>query len=56
LYQGDHFITEGIILEVSEKANKSLNWRWCMLAARYERVCGNSTKRLRLIRIDDDEE
>ncbi|WP_179955694.1 hypothetical protein [Bacillus sp. AY18-3] len=56
MYQGDYFITEGTILKVSEKANKSLYWLWCMLAPSYEKVCGNSTKRLRVIRIDDDEE
>ncbi|MGG0258152.1 hypothetical protein ABEY48_08635 [Bacillus mycoides] len=36
LYQGDQFITEGTILEVSEKANKSLDWLRCMLAPSYE--------------------
>ncbi|EJQ52020.1 hypothetical protein SAMN04487767_101137 [Bacillus wiedmannii] len=56
MYQGDYFIKEGTILEVSEKANKSLYWLRCMLAPSYEKVCGNSTKRLWLIRIDDDEE
>ncbi|CAM4275670.1 hypothetical protein [Bacillus manliponensis] len=56
LYQGDQFITEGTILEVSAVANKSLDWLRCMLAPSYEKVCGNSTRRLRLIRLDDDEE
>ncbi|EEL22889.1 MULTISPECIES: hypothetical protein [Bacillus] len=56
MYQGDHFITEGTIVEVSEKANKSLYWLQCMIAPSYEKVCGNSIKRLRLIRIDNDEE
>ncbi|WP_242214667.1 hypothetical protein [Bacillus cereus group sp. BfR-BA-01383] len=56
MYQSDHFITEGTIFEVSEKENKSLDWLRCMLAPSYEKVCGNSTKRIRLIRIDDDEE
>ncbi|PEC22772.1 hypothetical protein [Bacillus cereus] len=56
MYQGDEFITEGTILEVSVATNKSLDWLRCMLAPSYEKVCGNSTKRLRLIRLDDDEE
>ncbi|MFD6511167.1 hypothetical protein [Bacillus sp. NPDC060175] len=43
-------------MEVSEKANKSLYWLRCMLAPSYEKVCGNSTKRFRLIWIEDDEE
>ncbi|WP_176544143.1 hypothetical protein [Bacillus nitratireducens] len=56
MYQGDYFITEGTILEVSEKMNKSLDWLRCMLAPNYEKVYGNSTKRLRLVRIDDDDD
>ncbi|MED2037232.1 hypothetical protein P4V58_08295 [Bacillus wiedmannii] len=56
LYQGDQFITEGTILEVSEKTNKSLDWLRCMLAPSYEKKWGDSTRRLRLIRLDDDEE
>lgn len=56
LYQGDQFITEGTILEVSEKANKSLDWLRCMLAPSYDKKCGNSTRRLRLIQLDDEED
>ncbi|MBE7105182.1 hypothetical protein FT637_19705 [Bacillus cereus] len=56
MYQGDQFITDDTILEVSAATKKSLDWLRCMLAPSYEKVCGSSTRRLRLIRLDDDEE
>ncbi|WP_234708550.1 hypothetical protein [Bacillus mycoides] len=56
LYKGEQFLSEGTILEISKKTNKSLNGLRYMLTAVYLERCGDSMKRLRLISLDDDED
>ncbi|CAM4359408.1 hypothetical protein BAMA_16195 [Bacillus manliponensis] len=56
LYKGERFITEGTIQEIHEQTNKSISFLRYMTAPVYEKRCGDSVKRLRLIPLDDEEE
>ena len=54
LYAGDQFVAEGTIRQISRESNKKVDHLRWMTTPTYERRCGNSTKRLRLISLDDD--
>lgn len=54
LYKGEQFIAEGTIREISREANKSIDYLRYMTYPIYQRRCGDSPKRLRLISLDDD--
>ncbi|QTR85179.1 hypothetical protein JC777_00905 [Bacillus cytotoxicus] len=53
LYKGESFITEGTIEEIHVETNKSIDFLRYMTFPVYEKRCGNSTKRLRMVPIDD---
>ncbi|AWC45811.1 hypothetical protein CG477_016730 [Bacillus cytotoxicus] len=53
LYKGERFITEGTIAEIHAETNKSIDFLRYMTFPIYEKRCGNSTKRLRMVLIDD---
>ncbi|PGU29635.1 hypothetical protein COD66_23305 [Bacillus cereus] len=56
LYKGDQFLTEGTLLEISERTNRSLAWLQHMLTPTYEKKRKNSTNCLRLYLLDIDDE
>lgn len=56
LYKGDDFITEGTLREISEETGKSISHLKFMTYPSYEKRCGESNRRLRLINLDDEEE
>lgn len=55
LYKGDQFITEGVLLEISERTNRSLAWLQNMLTPSCEKKRENSINCLRLYLLDDEE-
>ncbi|MDF2792208.1 MAG: hypothetical protein K0S80_5310 [Neobacillus sp.] len=55
LYKGDTFVTEGTIREISKVTNKSIDFLRYMTFPIYEKRCGNSSKRLRMISLDEEE-
>ncbi len=55
LYKGDAFISEGTIPEINQETNKSIDFLRFMTSPAYERRCGDSTRRLRLILLDDED-
>ncbi|MCP1124585.1 hypothetical protein NKR74_14940 [Bacillus sp. 3103sda1] len=56
LYQGDQFITEGTILEISAGTNRTLSYLRYLLTPSYAKKCGNSTSRIRLFQLDEGDE
>lgn len=54
LYKGETFITEGTIMEISRETNKSISFLKYMTCPVYERRCGDSQKRMRMISLDDE--
>ncbi|PLT34108.1 hypothetical protein CUU64_07675 [Bacillus sp. V5-8f] len=54
LYKGEQFITEGTIREISRETNKTINFLRYMTYPIYEKRCGDSPKRLRMISLDDE--
>lgn len=54
LYKGDQFITEGTLLEISERTNRSLAWLQHMLTPSYEKKRDNGINYLRLYLMDDE--
>ncbi|WP_141537835.1 hypothetical protein [Bacillus cereus] len=55
LYKGDQFLTEGTLLEISERTNRSLAWLQHMLTPTYVKKRKNSTNCLRLYLLDDED-
>ncbi|PFC85150.1 hypothetical protein CN272_22085 [Bacillus anthracis] len=55
LYQGDNFIAEGTILEISKETNKALSFLRWMKTPSYSKIRGDSKKCLRLIQLDDED-
>ncbi|MES5929768.1 hypothetical protein QCI77_27920 [Bacillus cereus group sp. MG9] len=55
LYQGDNFIAEGTILEISKKTNKALSFLRWMKTPSYSNIRGDSKRCLRLILLDDED-
>lgn len=53
LYKGDRFITEGTIREISRETDKSIDFLRYMTYPIYEKRCGDSENRLRLILLDE---
>ncbi|MEB9419891.1 hypothetical protein [Bacillus cereus group sp. BfR-BA-01318] len=56
LYKGEQFVTEGTLPEISVSAKKSIDWLRYMTYPAYDKRCNDSSKRLRLVPLDDDEE
>ncbi|WP_453992141.1 hypothetical protein [Bacillus nitroreducens] len=54
LYQGDQFISEGTIHEISAETGKSVSFLRYMTYPVYDKRCGDSTRRLRMISLDDE--
>ena len=54
LYKSDQFITEGTIREISRVTNKSIDFLKYMTYPIYEKRCGDSPKRLRMVSLDDE--
>jgi hypothetical protein len=55
LYKGETFITEGTIREISIETNKTIEFLQYMTYPIYEKRCGDSPKRLRMVSLDDEE-
>jgi len=53
LYKGDEFVSEGTIREISKRTNKTVDFLRYMTYPIYEKRCGDSMKRLKLIPLDD---
>lgn len=54
LYKGEQFVTDGTILEISRETNKSIDFLRYMTYPIYEKRCGDSMKRLRMVPLDED--
>ncbi|MFJ8529655.1 hypothetical protein [Bacillus sp. NPDC094106] len=54
LYKGERFITEGTIPEIHKETNKSINFLRYMTFPIYEKRCGDSVKRMRMVPLDDE--
>lgn len=55
LYKGESFVTEGTIREISKESGKTVDFLKWMTYPTYEKRCGDSTKRLRMVSLDDEE-
>ncbi|HDR7893328.1 TPA: hypothetical protein QCY29_005849 [Bacillus toyonensis] len=55
LYKGESFIAEGTVSEINQETNKSIDFLRFMTAPAYERRCGDSKRRLRMILLDDED-
>ncbi|PFW61528.1 hypothetical protein [Bacillus sp. AFS075034] len=53
LYKGEQFISEGTIEEISKETNKTIDFLRYMTFPIYEKRCGDSVKRLRMIPLDE---
>ena len=56
LYKDEQFITEGTIPEIHQETNKSINFLRYMTCPVYERRCGDSLKRMRMILLNEEDE
>jgi hypothetical protein len=55
LYKGDQFVTDGTIREISIETNKTIEFLQYMTYPVYEKRCGDSAKRLRMVSLDDED-
>jgi len=53
LYKGDQFIAEGTIREISRETGKTIDFLQYMTYPIYEKRCGSSVNRLKMISLDD---
>lgn len=53
LYKGEHFIAEGTIREISKETGKTIDFLRYMTYPIYEKRCGRSANRLKMILLDD---